>query len=576
MATITQTRSDLTKILLVACDQSYQGGSQASPPSPRAIATGDPLSPYPDSPVAGGDSFPNSLPDDWRSLSLGDWVVQERYDEPATGFGATLYSKTNGDGSAEYIVAMQGTRGPNIQDWSGNLIYGWDKWSDALPQGGQDLMTDLLFLPANSLIHFTGQSLGGALAEYALFDYARQKVGFDPSTVTLTTFNGLGGIAALSQNVTDFDASLVAGVDTAHFYITNDLVSRFGGGHLNGSDNEYLLNFAQTDTPGSGLILYRADGSALALDPFSAHRIEPGFYSGFNRAYGVQDYSWPWTFSQANGKSIAPLEVEELARVGSYMAWLTNQDGALSTKTEAWARAVAALTYSLAFGNRDELKALSDAAIDSLYASDVISSKYLHRFAKLWLPRFAEALAASPSGLSAHLAAQYVALLVETSGSSARVEPQDGLGPRAIELIAGANLAGATPKFDPDAAGTSAMEFLTSDFGRERSEVLFAKAATFSLLAGVLAIPSIPASVGYATAASIVSLAGDFAADAEAFAREAVRAIAKELGSTVNGIDDTFPHVLSESSIALLGAAVEIAKLSAGIAFDGRQFLSTA
>ena len=575
MATITEARSDLSKILLVACDQSYQGGPQASPPSPKPIGPGDALSAFPDSRVPGGDVFPNTVPDDWRTLTLSDWVVQQRYDEPLTGFGATLYRRATATDQADYIVAMQGTRGPNIQDWAGNLIYGWDKWSDQQPQGGQTLLNNLVSLIDVNQIHFTGQSLGGALAEYALYDYATQKSDFDPTKVTLTTFNGLGGIAGLEQNRGTVDGSLVSGVDTAHFYITNDLVSRLGEGHLNGSDNEYLLDFAQTDTPGSGLILHRGDGSAIALDPFSAHRIEPGFYSGFNRAYGVQGYSWPSSFAQAQNKPISALHVEELTRVGSYVAWLTNQDGALSTKTEAWARAIAALTYSLAFGNRDELRSLSDAIIDSLYASDVISRKELRDFGKLWIPNFVHALAASSSGRFTHLAAQYVALLAETSGSSAKVDTQEGLGPRVIELVGGANLAGATPKFDPDAAGADASRILSSDFGKEKSEVLYVKAATFSLLAALYAIPSIVESLRYAAAESILPRADSLSGDASAFAREALQATAKALGGTINDVVGTFSRALAESSKALVDTAVQIGKISGALGIDGRRFLAS-
>ena len=564
MTMIGSSRSNLTSILLVACDQAYDS----------LVSLGTFLAPYPDSHGQGADKYPNTMPDAWSNLELGQWIVDKRYEENETGFGATLYRRMNVDGSFDYVVAMRGTRGPNIQDWSGNLIYGWDKWEGQAAITSAVLREDLRNLPNVNRIHFTGQSLGGALAEYALFDYARLSEDFDPAKVTLTTFNGLGGIAALEEHRGPIDGSLVSGVDTAHFYITNDLVSRFGAGHLNGAGNEYLLDFAQTDTPGTGLILRRGDGTAIALDPFSAHRIEYGFYSGFNRAYGVEDYSWPSTFAQAKSKPVAPLNIEELARVGSYIAWLTNQDGALATKTEAWARAIAAMTYGLAFGNRDELKTFSDAIIDSLYASDEISRKELRDFAKLWVPNFVRALAGSPSGQSTHLAAQYVALLAELSGTSAKVEAQEGLASRVIELIAGANLIGAAPKFSPEEAGRELEQVLQSDLAKDRVEVLYVKAAAFSLLAAVLAVPSVAQSAQYATVEALASQMKALAGDAAAFARESLQAVAQALDSSGEAAVDTLSRVLLESSRALTGAAVDIVRASSALGIDGQRFFS--
>ena len=249
MGAITQARSDLTKILLVACDQSYWGGPESNTQDPRgSITGGTPLAPYLDSTGPGGDASQNTMPSEWNNLGLSSWVVFKRYDESATGFGATLYRKENADGSADYIVAMQGTRGLNIQDWGGNLIYGWDKWGGPAAQKARDLQNDLLNnLGTVGTIHFTGQSLGGALAQYALYDYARQIADFSPSKVTLTTFNGLGAIDGLNQNAPGFKTSRVSTVDTAHFWIRNDIVSRLGGGHLNGTGNEYVLDFWQTN-----------------------------------------------------------------------------------------------------------------------------------------------------------------------------------------------------------------------------------------------------------------------------------------------------------------------------------------
>src|SRR3954470_15689728 len=110
MATLAQvrkkdaaTRNLLSEILLVACDQSYN----VNPPIR--------LEPFFDSHKNGGpDIAPNAMPTSWANIGLSDWIFVKRYDDPKTGFGAVVYEKPNSDGSTDYIVALQGTRGPNI------------------------------------------------------------------------------------------------------------------------------------------------------------------------------------------------------------------------------------------------------------------------------------------------------------------------------------------------------------------------------------------------------------------------------------------------------------------------------
>ena len=195
MATITASRSDLSRILLVACDQAYRA---------NVTEGATVLSQHLDSTGPDADVFPNTMPAEWAGPDLNQWVVAIRRNDPLTGFGATVYRKTNADGSRDYIFAMQGSRGPNLQDWSGNLVYGWDKWRGPSAIVAQGLLDEVLAFTDVNKIHFTGQSLGGALAEYALYDYATRKAGFDPAKVTLTTFNGLGGLEALKQSQTPF------------------------------------------------------------------------------------------------------------------------------------------------------------------------------------------------------------------------------------------------------------------------------------------------------------------------------------------------------------------------------------
>jgi hypothetical protein len=311
--------ASLSEILLVACDQSYDTN-----------AVSGVLKSFEDSNTEGADVPPAAMPTGWTALGLDQWNIVQRYDDANTGFGAILYRKPNADGKADYIVALQGTRGPNIQDWSGNLIYGWDKW--ASKDGGQTLIQDLIRLRDVHKIHFTGQSLGGALAQYALYDYAvalnnqhlsnAEIPGFDPTSATLTTYNGLGGVDGLAQNEPTFLPSLVAQVDTVHYWVTNDLVNRISP-NINGAGNEYLLNFTQANLE-TGNLLRREDGTPIALGTADAHRIESGFYYGANMADKVGRTDWPLDFTEAKQQDIVPLNIAALSRVGTSLAWLSN------------------------------------------------------------------------------------------------------------------------------------------------------------------------------------------------------------------------------------------------------------
>ena len=50
-------------------------------------------------------------------------------------------------------------------------------------------------------IYFTGQSLGGALAQYAAYEFAETHEAYPSAHLSLVTFNALGGVAALRDEV---------------------------------------------------------------------------------------------------------------------------------------------------------------------------------------------------------------------------------------------------------------------------------------------------------------------------------------------------------------------------------------
>lgn len=101
----------LSRYGLVASDQAYYAGI----PKNGSMW----LMPFTDS--GSTDSYPNTMPAHFADpvyaegspvyLDLGAWRVFDRIDDPRTGFGATIYKRTE-DGTTDFMVALQGTRRP--------------------------------------------------------------------------------------------------------------------------------------------------------------------------------------------------------------------------------------------------------------------------------------------------------------------------------------------------------------------------------------------------------------------------------------------------------------------------------
>lgn len=359
---------------LVACDQSYNASLQP----------GNFLDQYPD---GGVDRMP-AIYYDPVGIGLSDWKVEQRVDDPQTGLGYAIYKRINGT-KKDYMVAMQGTRGPSAQDWIGNLNFGIDKWQSQKWAGLQDYLKGIAKDATTGDILITGQSLGGALAEYAAYDFvsAPESSGFDKSRLALVTFNGLGGVAGLQMERDGFNPNRFLGSLTRHYWIQGDIVNRLGAGtgpyanltHLNGSGNEYRLDYF------AGGIL--PDGSPKWLDPVAAHRIESGFYAGIN-TYGTQ-----WS---AHPAGIKPLEVTKLAQYAMAFGNLYNSVDS-AKDGEATARIIATLVYATAYGEEKELSNLISAVADIYFHGGKLTQKQ-YDFVKSTLPRMLSDLARSPSG----------------------------------------------------------------------------------------------------------------------------------------------------------------------------------
>ncbi|MBK7764857.1 MAG: hypothetical protein IPI44_01390 [Sulfuritalea sp.] len=260
---------------LVACDQSYFIYG--------TLADGTALQHLPDGPASPSGDYAN--PTVYRTAPQfhvpTGYTVAATIERPEIGAKAVIYRNnlTN-----DTLVAFGGTDGLNAQDYVSNTqTFGWSQW-DALKQPplngpGKGLLETLQDLSATSgTIQFAGQSLGGALAQYATVEYVKHQSRiaaengqtYLPSNITLTTFNGLGAEAGLKAHISDYDSGLLAGLgQVAHYVIDNDLVSRLGGGHVGA--NGQVIKLDWTYLGGTSL--------GKPMDLGDSHRIETAFYT---------------------------------------------------------------------------------------------------------------------------------------------------------------------------------------------------------------------------------------------------------------------------------------------------------
>lgn len=231
-------------------------------------------------------------------FKVEDTIVRDQL-----GAKAVIYRNAT---TNEIIVAFGGTDGPNAQDHASNSqTYGFSQWA-ALnkPPDQNNYNKDYLKNPENmgvvaklddlkerygaGEIIFTGQSLGGALAQYATSEYVTQQYKlakslgkeYTPSNLHLKTYNALGGKEAFEQNIltdkslSNDDRRVVRDKlnhlgSATHYVVDNDFVSKLGGGHIGTNGELVMLDWKYLAGPNKG----------RPMDIADAHRIETAFYT---------------------------------------------------------------------------------------------------------------------------------------------------------------------------------------------------------------------------------------------------------------------------------------------------------
>ncbi|ULA65541.1 MAG: hypothetical protein LZF86_220002 [Nitrospira sp.] len=344
--------NDLAKLTLLASDASYF----------KTDLTGSVLAALPDTTYGVAPQY--SVPSGYVAVAQGV--------DPNTGFGFIAYQNQQ---TNEVIVAMRGTDGPNPQDWVANSQYlGWNQWNTqnagrSLVFGFLNGLTNPDESPFTGEIHFTGQSLGGGLAQYAAYEYVRDhkalaaqnNTTFDASRITLTTFNGLGGVLGLQYNLGNYSPAVLADIGSnAHFYTEGDLVSRlgsFGGvGHTGGT--AYFLSIGSKEIDPD-------TGEPFLLNGVDAHRIETGFYPFLS----------PGTeFEVAVARPIDYLPMQNVQQIASLFGRVLNDQDV--SPVESLPRLAAGLIAALSLGNPTETNALVQAVLTNLHSADNMSDEW--------------------------------------------------------------------------------------------------------------------------------------------------------------------------------------------------------
>ncbi len=355
---VTQSLNELAKLTLIASDASYFTAKLLAPQI---------LAPLLDTPAY------NILPT--YTIAPGFEKQFERRND-ATGFKFVTYKNVE---TNEVIVAFGGTDGPDPVDWTANTALGWNQWV----LGREQVFADLrLMVDSDTKVHFTGQSLGGALAQYAAYEWVKTKLtvtdeddpeflaDFDKSNVSLTTFNGLGGLKGLVDNLptsgvqhASYDPTILQGLGlSGHFYITNDMVSRFGNGHVGG--DTFLLDFKSDRINDLG--------HQYAYGLVDAHRIETGFYANLRPGALLE-------FQVSPGAGpIAYLNVDSVQEYAALLGNLLNNKDL--GPVESRFRLVAAVTAGLTIGSPSSVNTLTQALLTNLHDSGDLNDSWFQKF----------------------------------------------------------------------------------------------------------------------------------------------------------------------------------------------------
>ncbi|MBL3702365.1 hypothetical protein GI582_06625 [Sulfitobacter sp. BDSS02] len=166
---------------------------------------------------------PNSVDD---KSPLADYRVVTII-EGDTKDGLQAFGLKN-DATGDVVVAFKGSQ--EARDFYDDVAgIGWAQWDEARSQVNSFLQTNW---KSGDEVTFAGHSLGGALAQYAIYETAGT---YDKrvSDMNLHTQSAPGAEHAIRENNGGaLDTARLSGAEMLNLYIDRDLVSKTGGDHL--------------------------------------------------------------------------------------------------------------------------------------------------------------------------------------------------------------------------------------------------------------------------------------------------------------------------------------------------------
>jgi hypothetical protein len=442
---MTTVNVELTKLLLVACDQAYF----------TATSLAGALEPLDDK-SSTDPAYGNPLI--YSSFPLYNWASNYRVHETIvrSDTGAKLVIYKNG---GDIIVAFGGTDGISAQDWTTNTQdVGWNQWSSLVdPQRGNlfGVLADLRSSLGGQFsgIHFTGQSLGGALAQYAAYEYVvnERKTAadkgeiYDPSKVTLTTFNALGAKWGLDAHGGYVDSVLNGLGQAVHYVVDNDVVWRLGGGHIGTGGN--VVKFDWTYSAG--------EHAGKPLDVVDAHRIETAFYTHI------------MTGDEFAATTTA--EGTDLINAKGAVAWAGILGNLMNNETVGPVEGIFRLTMGLVSAgiaaNPDEVNAVAQAFVAANHKAGKISDEMHGFLSSLNLGWVAKAALFNKAGLALYLGSLFGSVFIDFVDAAAGGAQKffQSVGGFIGELISGSTMPQADIKSEADAIAKLKAALLSVD-----------------------------------------------------------------------------------------------------------------
>ncbi|MBV1786782.1 cadherin-like domain-containing protein [Marinobacterium sp. D7] len=323
----------LAKLVLTAADQTYGPVWQGVPLAPINNFGGTTVQPY---------------------TTPSGFVVVDTVSDPTTGFRAAFYKNFD---TNEVLAIPVGTDGINLQDYAADMLYtGYNQWNN---NAKEFFITLGGVVDADTRIYFGGQSLGGALAQFAAVGFTEARKSeyitvTNPETNQQTqiqnplyvhSLDNTALVTFASPGITDQLLTATPGFDpnnpeiqqiaSYHYTTQGEAINMVGGAMVGSNTDIYYL-----PTDGQGDVGY-------------LHRITLGFWDSLEKIDS--------DFAGLTASPQQTLDTADLQQIGAAVA-LIGSNGQMDSTESAARMGVALLVGAALSPPGDTAKLVSDIA----------------------------------------------------------------------------------------------------------------------------------------------------------------------------------------------------------------------